>query len=167
MFEVFQILLRQKKYLAITLIAGSFMAMVSYYLMTLPVSEQDIEIYAEMNGYLFTFISLVLGLISSILFGFYVSLLVFQKNLGCIFESKIDKRTSSAGVAVNIIASGCPSCGVPALTLIGMPFALEILPFRGIELKLISIVFLLASIYYLSGNIKKSVQRNNGVIVGS
>jgi hypothetical protein len=157
MFEIIFIILKRKKYLFAALLTFAIMAAASYYLTVSNVFHKNIFIYAQMNGYLFAIISIFLGLVISVLFGFYIALLVFRKDIAVKSFSK-DKLASFAGTSANIIASGCPSCGVPLLGLIGFPLGLSYLPFKGIELKIISAVFLLVSISYISKNIKKNLE---------
>lgn len=160
MFGVLSIALKRKKYLAIALSSSLLVAAASFYFMTLPVSGRSIEIYAEMNGAAYTFASVLLGLVSSLLFGFYLSLLILRKDLGCSIKSKVEKPASLIGISANIFASGCPTCGAPVLALLGLPFALGSLPFQGNEMKFISIIFMALSIYYLCKNIEKNVACN-------
>lgn len=156
MFEIVFIILKKKKYLFVAFLTSAIMAAASYYLTVTNIFHKDIFIYAQMNGYLFTLISLLFALIVSILFGFYIALLVFRKDISAKSVSK-DKLTSFSGTSANIIASGCPSCGAPILGLVGFPLGLSYLPFGGIELKMISLIFLLISIYYISESIKKNL----------
>jgi len=157
MFEIIFIILKRKRYLFVALLTFAIMTVASYYLTVSNVFHKDIFIYAQMNGFLFTLISLLLGLFVSVLFGFYIALLVFRKDMAVKSISK-DKLTSFAGTSANIVASGCPSCGVPLLGLIGLPLGLSYLPFKGLELKIISAVFLLVSINYISKNIKRNLE---------
>ncbi|MDF1498638.1 MAG: hypothetical protein P1P85_04800 [Patescibacteria group bacterium] len=157
MFEIIFIILKRKRYLFVALLTFAIMTVASYYLTVSNVFHKDILIYAQMNGFLFTLISLLLGLFISVLFGFYIALLIFRKDMAVKSISK-DKLTSFAGTSANIVASGCPSCGVPLLGLIGLPLGLSYLPFKGLELKIISAVFLLISISYISKNIRKSLK---------
>jgi hypothetical protein len=157
MFEIIFIILKRKKYLFVALLTFVIMATVSYYLTVSNVFHKDIFIYAQMNGYLFTIISIILGLMISVLFGLYIALLVFRKDIA-VKPVSMDKLSSLVGTGANIIASGCPSCGVPLLGLVGLPLGLSYLPFKGIELKIISVAFLLISISYISKNIKRNLE---------
>jgi hypothetical protein len=156
MFRILAIILKRKKYLLIATIATILMAGISYYLTVVNIYHKNIFAYADMNGTLFTIISIILGLIISLLVGFYFALLVFRRD---ITKEKTVKDNASglAGIGTGIIASGCPSCGVPLLGLVGFPLALYSLPFKGLELKALSIVFLGLSLYLISKNIKKNL----------
>ena len=50
---------------------------------------------------------------------------------------------------LGIVGSGCASCGLPILALLGLGGAAASLPFRGVELSLIALVLLLISLYVL------------------
>lgn len=52
---------------------------------------------------------------------------------------------------LGIVSSGCASCGLPILALLGLGGAAASLPFRGVELSLIAIVLLSISLYVLVG----------------
>ncbi len=156
MCEFVYIILKRKKYAFIALITFIVMTALSYYLMVINVAYKDIFIYAQMNTYLYTLISVLLGLSIAALFGFYMALLFFRKDIAAKPE-KNDSKAGAIGTGFGIVASGCPSCGVPLLGLVGIPFGLSYLPFKGIELKIISIFFLLISIHYIKISIKKSL----------
>ncbi len=164
MLKILFIILKRKKYAMIALAATVIMGAISYFLMVVNIYHKNIFAYAEMNGTLFTIVSLFFGLIISLLAGFYFSMLVFRRD---IVKAKTIKDNASglAGIGTGIVASGCPSCGVPLLGLVGFPLALYYLPFKGLELKVLSIGFLLLSLYLISKNIKKiltgSCQLNN------
>ncbi len=50
---------------------------------------------------------------------------------------------------LGIVGSGCASCGLPILALLGFGGAAAYLPFQGVELSLVAIVLLLVSLYVL------------------
>lgn len=156
MFKILLVILKNKKYVVITLIVTIIMGAISYYLTVVNVYHKSIFVYADMNGTLFTIISLTLGLVIAILFGFYIALMVFRRD---VIKGRAvgNKATSFGGVVTGIVASGCPSCGIPLLGLIGFPLALYSLPFKGLELKVLSIIFLGFGIYLISKNIKKNL----------
>lgn len=156
MLNIVFTILKRKKYILITLVSAVVMGAITYYLTVVNIFHKSVVLFAEMNGLLFTIISLTLGLFIAILFGIYISLTVLRRD---IIKQKAlgDKVTGFGGILTGIIASGCPSCGVPLLGLIGFPLALFVLPFKGLELKVLSIMLLVISIYYLSRNIKNNL----------
>jgi hypothetical protein len=50
---------------------------------------------------------------------------------------------------LGIVGSGCASCGLPILALLGFGGAAAYLPFQGVELSLVAIVLLSVSLYVL------------------
>ncbi|HLD28415.1 MAG TPA: hypothetical protein VJB67_02285 [Patescibacteria group bacterium] len=156
MARILKIILKNKKYLTIAVASVAAMSAVSYYLTVMNVYQRSIFVYADMNGYWFTIFSLLFGAVIAILAGFYLSLLVFRRD---VIRTKApgNKAVSLGGAVAGIVASGCPSCGVPLLGLIGFPLALYALPFKGLEVKALSIILLGMGIYLIDKNIKKNL----------
>ena len=68
-----------------------------------------------------------------------------------IKNAKIGKSGIGAvGFVLAFFTSACTVCYPLILTAIGIPAALAVLPFGGFELQIISILVLLASIYFVS-----------------
>lgn len=156
MFRILFVIVKKKKYAIIAFIAAVIIAVLSYYLTVKSVFNKSIFIYTEMNGSLFTVISLFLSITIAVLFGLYISLLVFRRD---IIKKRTagDKITGFGGAGAGILASGCPTCGAPLLGLIGFPIGLFSLPFKGLELKILAIGFLFLSIFLISKNIKRNL----------
>lgn len=57
---------------------------------------------------------------------------------------------------LGIIGSGCASCGLPILALLGLSGSAFYLPFRGLELSVIAIMLLLFSLYIIIKSNKES-----------
>lgn len=149
--------LKRKKYGLIALVAAIIMAAFSYYLTVVNVAFKSFFVLIQMDGWAFTTISLGLSLIISALFGIYISLFVFRRDL--IKDNKNVKPIISGvgGSIAGVIAAACPSCGAPLLAFFGAPLALMALPFEGLEIKVLSILLLLLSIYLLSESIEKKL----------
>lgn len=47
-----------------------------------------------------------------------------------------------------VIASGCASCGLPTLSLLGLSGAILYLPLRGLELTYVAVILLVVSLYF-------------------
>ena len=60
-----------------------------------------------------------------------------------------------AGFFFGLFTSGCAVCYPLILTALGIPTALALLPFGGVELQVLSILLLLISIYFVSRSIIK------------
>ena len=150
--------LKRKKYALIGLAAAIIMAAFSYYLTIVNVAFHSFSVLVQMDGPWFTSISLGLSLAISILFGVYIALFVFRHKL--IKDSKNTKPILSGigGTAAGVIAAACPTCGAPLLAFFGAPLALMALPFQGLEIKVLSILLLLLSVYLLTESIEKKLK---------
>ena len=77
-------------------------------------------------------------------------------NLTLVFKRAMDIRSfsklhffTSFGAAFGLIGIGCAACGLPILALLGLSGSVIYLPFRGIELSIISVVLLAISFYMM------------------
>ncbi|RJR31496.1 hypothetical protein C4569_02065 [Candidatus Parcubacteria bacterium] len=148
--------IKKKKYLIPGLAAFLGYGLISYYLTVVNVYEKSLSIYAEMNGFWYTVASVFFGILLSVSFGLYVSLFKFRLNLVKTPGSKNSVSSFTAAVT-GIVVSGCPSCGAPVLSLAGLPLGLLALPFRGVELKILSVILMLAAIYFAAKGIKQNL----------
>ncbi len=154
--EITASVLKRKKYWLPGAILAIALFGISYYLMVKNVAFKSVAIYAEMSGFWYTAFSLAMSLAVSVLAGIYLALFLFHRKI--IKEKKNAKHAAGAGgTATALLASGCPSCGAPVFALFGFPLALTSLPFRGLEIKLLSILLLSLVIYLLAENIQKNL----------
>lgn len=155
--EVALPVLKRKKYGLIALTATILMAALSYYLTIVNVAFHSFFVLLQMDGILFTTVSLALSLFISILFGTYIALLIFRRDL--IKDRKNAKPVISGigGTVTGVVAAACPSCGAPLLAFFGAPLALMALPFQGLEIKVLSVLLLIISIYLLVQSIEKKL----------
>lgn len=156
--EITTSIIKRKKYWIPGAILATMLFGISYYLMVKNVAFKSMAIYAEMSGFWYTIFSLAMSLVIAILAGIYLALFLFRRNL--IKEKKNLRHTATGagGTATALLASGCPSCGAPVFAIFGFPLALTSLPFRGLEIKLLSILLLALSIYLLIENIAKQLK---------
>ncbi len=157
LFQIFLPILKRKKYLTITLVSAILMAALSYYLTIVNVAFHSFSILLQMDGPLFTSVSFGLSLAISALFGIYIALLVFRRDL--IKDSKNPKAIISGvgGTVASILGSGCPTCGAPLFAFFGAPLALMSLPLQGLEIKILSVLLMLLSVYLLAKSIEKKL----------
>lgn len=156
MLKIISVILKKKKYLAIAFSSGLIFAVLTYYLTVINVYQNSIFIFALMNGYFFTAISLLFILATAVLFGVYLALAVFKRDLTKANRSKAagNKASGLSGTISGILGSGCPSCGAPLLGLVGLPLGLFSLPLKGLELKILGVILITLSIYLITKNIK-------------
>lgn len=150
--------LKRKKYAVIALTAAVIMAAISYYLTIVNVAFHSFSILVQMDGPLFTTASVALSLTISILFGIYIALFVFRRDL--MKDDKNSKAVISGigGTITGVVAAACPTCGAPMLAIFGAPLALMSLPFQGLEIKVLSILLLILSVYLLTESIEKKIK---------
>lgn len=150
-------ILKRRKYALISIISAVLIGSLSYYLTVADVAFKSLFVLIEMDGPYFTGFSLLLTLTTSILFGIYLALFFFRRE---IIKNESSAKTTvlgAGGTVANIIASGCPTCGAPFLAFFGAPLGLLALPFRGLEIKILSIFLLGLSIYLLAQSIEKKL----------
>ena len=135
------------KYFLIFLITSLVSFLVMYKFTMLTVANQSLEIFIMMSGVNYTFLDLFVTAIIALLFGVFVSLFVYK----FVLVRQISKTgiLGSIGLAVGLFSLGCPTCGAFFFMLIGMPLALMYLPWGGMELKVLSIAFLVVSNYLI------------------
>ncbi len=151
-------ILTRKKYGLIALVAATGMAGLSYYLSIVNVAFHSFFVLLQMDGLVFTTISMGLSLIISILFGVYLGLFIFRRDL--IKDNKNAKAVVSGlgGTVAGVLGAACPTCGAPLFALFGAPLALMALPFQGLEIKVLGILLLLISIHLLVQSIEKKLK---------
>ncbi len=102
-----------------------------------------VESFSNMTSLLYTTTSLALTLLTAILFGWILSRILFSERTIRSWLLWI-QILLAAGLYFGSI--GCPVCGSPLLSAIGVQDGLAIFPLGGLELKLFSILLLWASL---------------------
>lgn len=110
--------------------------------------------------YFWSYILLTLGTI--ILFGVNVSLTVYRfKRFGSLL---IKQHTGTGlGALVGVFASACPICSSTLLSLIGITSGLAIFPLQGLELKALSFIFMIFSVWLILKDLKNPKCDKDGV----
>jgi len=136
------------KYFLIFLMTTLIGFFIMYKFSLATVADKSLGLFVMMSGVNDTFINLLLLFIIAVLFGVFAALFVYK--------IKIVRQTSSTGIlgtlgiTVGLFSAGCPTCGAFLFSMIGMPLALFYLPFKGLELKVLSILMLLISNYLIA-----------------
>lgn len=151
--------MKHKRYLLAGVAAAVAMFGLSYYLMVFNINGKSIIAYAYMNGARYTIISIMLTALISILFGMYVSVWLLRRDIKVLRKISARAIMWQSGAVGGILAAGCPTCGAPLLALFGAPLALMFLPFKGLELKMVSLILLFLSIYWLAENVHQQLSR--------
>ena len=92
-------------------------------------------------------LSLTLLMIVAILTGANLTLVV-QRLRTILASGKISFVVGSSSL-LGIVGSGCASCGLPILALLGVSGAIAYLPFQGVELSVLATILLSLSLYFL------------------
>ena len=145
-----------KKYYILTFIVAVIAFIVFYKLMLVNIANHSLKIFIMMSGYNYTFFTLLSFVVISLLFGVYINLVVYKFNL--IKTIKRKKGGSIGfwgyfGLIAGVFGAGCPTCGSLMFTLLGAPLALMYFPFKGLELRILSIIILLMAIYFFGKSI--------------
>ena len=147
-------ILKKEKYLMIFMSVSLVLSAVFYYLNLL--GAITINNFLAINGLAFTLVSFSLSFFTSILIGFYLTLFVYKYDL---VKEKSYKNTTGSflGGVFGVLGAGCPGCSFTVLSILGIPFGLAVLPFKGLELKFAGVFALIASNYFLAKNIDKKI----------
>ena len=145
--------LKSRKYAAIFAISSILFFIVLYFLTLATTTEHSMRIFIEMNGANYAAFSFLSLAAIALLFGLYSALLVHKTQLRA--KSKASGAFGLTGFIGSVFSAGCPMCGAYLFGLLGMPLALFFMPFKGIELRVLTIILLMASIYFVAKSIKK------------
>lgn len=92
-------------------------------------------------------IDFLLFALTAILVGYNI-LLLFKSIMFLRHKGKL--RLSIGGATlIALITTGCLSCGLSVLSILGLSASLSFLPFRGLELHILSVVLLIFSFAYM------------------
>ncbi len=142
--------LREKKYFLIFAFT-SFFVFISLSLLTLATTTNfSPDIFVMMNGKQYAFLTLLLFTGISLLSGLYFSLLFYKILAVLPLQKKISSFTGIGAFILGIFSTGCPMCGAFILGLFGFPLALFFMPFKGLELRFLSFLFLFTAVYLMS-----------------
>lgn len=160
-FRQFEFLLKtmykEKKYIIISLITAIVLFVVFYKLMLATIAGNSLKTFIMMWNYNYTYFTLLSFFIISVLFGIYLSLAVYRFNLIKKSRERLKGKKGRIasffgliGAFIGAFGAGCPTCGAVLFGLLGAPLALMYFPFQGAELRILSIVILIVSIYIIS-----------------
>ena len=160
---------KNKNYILITLLVAILFYSLNAIISGFPEIISFYSSYSFLNALKLTFLnilgfrykilssSLVSLTIISVLFGILISLLTYKtKNVKKYSNSKLGPL-ATAGIFLGVIAPGCASCGIGIASVLGLGAFLTFLPYKGIELSVLSIILLLIANYRLS----KDLLNNN------
>lgn len=143
MIKVMKKVFVQSKYVYIALITALFIFGLYYLLIRKVTTLSNMFV---MGGSAYTIFSLLMLLFIAALFGINTAFFWYKKEVKLKLGLK-EGIGSTAGALFGSIASGCPVCGAFLLSLVGVTSGLAIFPFKGIEIQLLSIALLGASLF--------------------
>lgn len=146
-----KLVFKNRRYLVFSFFFASISFSFLYYFLVAKVADKSIWISVMMSGEGFVTFSIVSSLLISILSGILFSMILFKFNNFRSFEGK--GFFGFIGSGIGAFGIGCPTCGAFLFGLIGMPLALTYLPFRGLELQVLSVLILLVSVYFTGKSI--------------
>ena len=139
--------LTTKKYALISIISGTGLGMIYYFLtMSMLPSHLDTTIKI-MPGYIG--ISIGLTIIISILAGINFAMIAFKINKMKMINSIKPNSSAVLGGAFAAFTPGCPACTAPIAVILGAVGGLSLFPMQGLELKFISVGVLVFSIWWI------------------
>lgn len=146
-------ILKQRRYAMIAVIASTGFGLLHYFL-SMSMLQLHFGVVAEsMPLYLAT--SLSLSVVVAILAGVNISLLVYKIKGATGTNLKKSGGSTVAGSAFAVFTPGCPLCTTPLIAILGAIGSLAVFPLQGLELKIISVVALLFSIYWASRGLQQ------------
>lgn len=123
------------RYIAIGIFVG--LLVLFYYLV-------DVELFISMNSVQYIIFQITLSVIIAFLFAINVGLITLRFHQRTHLAKTC--TTSVLGGMLGTLSLGCPVCGTGLLAstlgLVGIEGGLALLPFEGVELKVLSIVLL-------------------------
>lgn len=154
-----QIILR-KKFIIPTLVIAVLYTLITMYLMNIRFLK--FTLFGSFNlEYKTRLLIALLGGMWTAMSGFGLTMLIIVAlltgaNLTLITERIIKLRSlgkmhfvAGGSSLLGFIGSGCAACGLPILALFGLSGSVIYLPFRGMELSVISAALLLISLYLM------------------
>lgn len=135
------------------------------YLLTLATTtDQSLSIFIMMNGLGYAISTFFLLFVISLLFGIYVSLFAYKIRMNIKRNKAISISGGIGGFIAGLFGAGCPMCGSVIFALFGAPLALFFMPFKGLELRVLSIMILGLSVYLVSKSIYScEINTNNEI----
>jgi hypothetical protein len=105
----------------------------------------DRALIAGNFGTTYATINLLFDSINILLIGLFISAFIYKRRL---FGITKDKNSSGwIGSFTSIIVSGCPACSITLASYLGLAGFFALLPYNGLELKIVGTGLLIWSVY--------------------
>jgi hypothetical protein len=147
----FQLFLRTRPYLLISIAATLLFLFLSYIF-------TDYVTLQGNKGNAFLIIEIITSVIIAFLFGLTLGLLSYKIRMAATIKLK-ESGSTLIGSFLGILVTGCPACSITLASYLGLASIITLLPFSGLELKIISIGLLIYSNYSLLGNLSTCTRK--------
>lgn len=104
-------------------------------------------------GSLYLWTQLISQTIITLLFGLFVPISLYKIIVFNSFSVK-ENISSGSGTFLGLLVAGCPACSITIASYLGLASMMSLLPWYGLELKIIAIPLLVYSNYSLLKNLK-------------
>ena len=134
---------------------SSLIFFIIFYILTLATTtDHSLNIFIMMNGISYAIWTFFLLAVIALLLGIYISLVAYFLRMR-LKSNKVGSSIGIVGMTVGLFSAGCPMCGAFLFGLFGFPLALFFMPFNGLELRVLSVLILVVSIYLISRSLIK------------
>ena len=145
--------LKFKEYLSIFIILTFIFCFLYYELTIYGIKTLDNFIY--FNGLKYVIFYIILSFLISGLLGLWMTLMFYK--FQCLKRIDLKHSTTSfLGLLLGIFGAGCAGCSFTLfsyfLSFFGLALGLAKLPLQGLELKVLSVILLLTSNYFILNN---------------
>jgi hypothetical protein len=145
-----KLLLKEKKYLATTLVVSVFVSILYYLALT---SNIDFQTFAKVNSTVYVISQIVLSLLNAILIGLSLAMFLYVFRQRLVQTNNFNVIQTLGSLFLSIFTTGCYVCGSILLPVVGITTSFATLPFGGLEIKFLTILMLLYSIREFSKSI--------------
>lgn len=136
----------------------------AFLLFVLLAVTSDYSLIAGNLGISYYYVTIIMQIIISALFGVNLALVVFR----FMKLNAFSRRSSLLGTIAAFFAllvSGCGACGLSLAALLGFSSILVILPLHGMELKVLAIFVLLGSIYFAANPVLSCKRKTSKKVI--
>ncbi|MHA7733193.1 hypothetical protein [Nitrosopumilus sp. S6] len=146
--QLIQNVLGMKRYASIAIISGTGLGII-YYFLTMSMLPSHFSVEVEISPtYIIT--SIALTVVISALAGINFAMMAFKMKRMKMMNSVKANSSAVLGGAFAAFTPGCPACTAPLAVILGAIGGLSLFPMQGLELKFVSVVVLIFSIYWIA-----------------
>lgn len=113
----------------------------------------NFELIAGNFGHTYLWWQIIMQLLITILFGLFIPISLYKFLEFNSFSIK-ENVSSGGGTFLGLLVAGCPACSVTLATYLGLTSLVTLLPWYGLELKIIAIPLLVYANISLLKNLK-------------